>query len=253
MFLVGSNKRPYEISFQILFREEYKISEKMYHNLNQLQWQHKRENLHSCDPKTCFDVLSTQFKEFFDSKEVNASNLISAGKNTSKIIRDTNLKLTDEREIQQQESLITKGTTLEANLSTDGTTLGASSVIEGTTLEACLVTKGATLKACLVTKGATLEACLVTKDIKMDDNFVAKESTDDYVTSLEQLDESSSLGNDADVEKILFDTVDSDIKYVYIGPSYDSDTVSELHHDMFENMFAHGIQNHEQPKSISDT
>ncbi|GJW08829.1 hypothetical protein Tco_1571252 [Tanacetum coccineum] len=42
-----------------------------------------------------------------------------------------------------------------------------------------------------------------------------------------------------------------------IGPSYDSDTVSEVPHDMFANMFEnmmiHGIQSHEQPESIPDT
>ncbi|GJU28162.1 hypothetical protein Tco_1166783 [Tanacetum coccineum] len=41
--------------------------------------------------------------------------------------------------------------------------------------------------------------------------------------------------------------------YANIGPTYDSDTVSEVHHDMFENVFAHGIQNHEQPESIPHT
>nr|GEX76055.1 hypothetical protein [Tanacetum cinerariifolium] len=79
-----------------------------------------------------------------------------------------------EREIQQQESLVTEGTTFEANLCTDD---------------------------------ATLEACLFTEGIALDDNLITKESTNDYVTSLEQLDESSSLGNDAAVEKILVDTV----------------------------------------------
>ncbi|GJX25315.1 hypothetical protein Tco_0231611 [Tanacetum coccineum] len=42
-----------------------------------------------------------------------------------------------------------------------------------------------------------------------------------------------------------------------IGPSYDSDTVSEVPHDMFANMFEnmmiHGIQNHVQPETIPDT
>ncbi|GJS05522.1 hypothetical protein Tco_0322030 [Tanacetum coccineum] len=33
----------------------------------------------------------------------------------------------------------------------------------------------------------------------------------------------------------------------------DSDTVSEVHHHMFENVFANGIQSHEQPESIPDT
>ncbi|GJS80954.1 hypothetical protein Tco_0747495 [Tanacetum coccineum] len=82
--------------------------------------------------------------------------------------------------------------------------------------------------------GAVLEACLVTKGIEMDDSLVAKESTDDFVTLSEQLDER----NDVDAN---------------IGPSYDSDTVSEVYHGMFKNMFVHGIQNPEQPESIPDT
>ncbi|GKB54330.1 hypothetical protein Tco_0905083 [Tanacetum coccineum] len=124
-------------------------------------------------------------------------------------------KLIDER---QQESLVTEGTTLEANLSTDGTSLDAISVTEA-----------------------------------MDDNLVAKESTNDSVTSSEQLDESSSSSIDADVEKILVDTVASDIENAAIEPSYDSDTVSEVHHDTFENVFANEIQSHEQRDPISDT
>nr|GEV57508.1 hypothetical protein [Tanacetum cinerariifolium] len=44
---------------------------------------------------------------------------------------------------------------------------------------------------------------------------------------------------------------------VDIGPSYESDTVSEVPHDMFANMFEnmviHGIQNHVQPETIPDT
>ncbi|GJS14536.1 hypothetical protein Tco_0409008 [Tanacetum coccineum] len=50
--------------------------------------------------------------------------------------------------------------------------------------------------------------------------------------------ESSNSGNDADAD---------------IGLSYDSDTVSEVRHDMFENVFPHRIQNYKQPKSIPDT
>ncbi|GJX20944.1 hypothetical protein Tco_0223621 [Tanacetum coccineum] len=50
--------------------------------------------------------------------------------------------------------------------------------------------------------------------------------------------ESTSSGNDSNAD---------------IGPSYDNDTVSEVHCDMFENVFAHKIQNHEQPESIPDT
>ncbi|GJX51166.1 hypothetical protein Tco_0278011 [Tanacetum coccineum] len=203
-FSEARNTRPFEFAFRIFFHEEHQnFKEKMYHNLNQLQWQLERQNLHSCDPKTCLDVLRTQFKEFFDSKE----------------------------EIQQQKSLVTKGTTLEANLSTDGIASDASSVTEGTTLEACLVTEGITL----------------------DDNLVAKESIDNSLTSSEQLDESSNSGNDADGEKIQVDMVASDIEYAEIGPSYDSDTVTEVHYsnnDTFENVLN---ENNEQPKSIPDT
>ncbi|GJY72191.1 hypothetical protein Tco_0475894 [Tanacetum coccineum] len=83
----------------------------------------------------------------------------------------------------------------------------------------------------LVTEGTPLEANLSTNDISLD----------------------VSLVTEAYAEKTLVDTVASDIEYADIGPSYDSDTVSEVHHDTFENVFAHGIQNYEQPESIPDT
>ncbi|GKA27495.1 hypothetical protein Tco_0713663 [Tanacetum coccineum] len=79
--------------------------------------------------------------------------------------------------------------------------------------------------ACLVTKGAALEACLLNEG--NENRSFGHEST--------------SSGNDAEYN---------------IGPSYDSDTVSELPHsnnDTFENMFSHRIQSHEQPESIPDT
>ncbi|GJQ95604.1 hypothetical protein Tco_0006743 [Tanacetum coccineum] len=41
-----------------------------------------------------------------------------------------------------------------------------------------------------------------------------------------------------------------------IGPLYDSDIITEVPHssyDTFENVFAHGIQSHEQPESNPDT
>ncbi|GJT63620.1 hypothetical protein Tco_1015100 [Tanacetum coccineum] len=89
-------------------------------------------------------------------------------------------------------------------------------VTKDITLEANLSTDGKTLDVSLVTKGTTLEACLVTEGATLDDNLVS-------------------------------------YQYADIGPTYDSDTVSEVHHDMFENVFAHGIQNHEQPESIPHT
>nr|GEZ30955.1 hypothetical protein [Tanacetum cinerariifolium] len=72
-----------------------------------------------------------------------------------------------EKEIQQQESLVTEGTTLKDNLSTYDTIFDATSVIEGSTMEVCLVTEGTVIDACLVTEDAVL------------DSLVAKESTVD--------------------------------------------------------------------------
>nr|GEV52690.1 hypothetical protein [Tanacetum cinerariifolium] len=92
-------------------------------------------------------------------------------------------------------------------------------------MEACLVTKGTSLEANLVIECAALEANLVTKVIALDDNLVSQQCTVDS-------------RNDADAD---------------IGPSYDTDTVSEVHHDTFKNVFAHGIKTHEQPKSIPNT
>ncbi|GJU67759.1 hypothetical protein Tco_1254018 [Tanacetum coccineum] len=216
---VGRNMRPYEIAFQILFKEEYDTFRvKMIHNLNQLQCQLESKYLHISDPKSCLDVLKTQFKEFFDSKEY----------------LDVLDMLIDER---TQESLVTEGAALEANLITEGVTIEANFVTEGTVIDACLITEG----------------------IEMDDSLVAKERTDDSVTSSEQLDESSSSRNEcnrsgnenrsSDHESTSSgNDIDADI-----GPSYDSDTVSEVYHGMFENMFVHDIQNHEQPESIPDT
>ncbi|GJV79128.1 hypothetical protein Tco_1514998 [Tanacetum coccineum] len=109
------NPIPFEIAFRIFFREEHQaFREKMYHNLNQLQWKHERENFHGHDSNTCLVVLRTQFKEFFDSKE-------------------------------QQESLVIEGTTLEACLVTEGAVMEACFVSEGASLEACLVNEDITL------------------------------------------------------------------------------------------------------------
>nr|GEY72550.1 hypothetical protein [Tanacetum cinerariifolium] len=46
----------------------------MYHNLNQLQWQVERDNFYGHESKKFLDVFKTQFKEFCDLKEVNASD-----------------------------------------------------------------------------------------------------------------------------------------------------------------------------------
>nr|GEW80801.1 hypothetical protein [Tanacetum cinerariifolium] len=76
---------------------------------------------------------------------------------------------------------------------------------------------------------------------------------DDSLTSLEQLNKIICSRSDEDVEKILVDTVGYVIENADIGPSYDSDTLSEVHHDTFENVFANEIQSPEQHDSIYNT
>ncbi|GKA94827.1 hypothetical protein Tco_0816865 [Tanacetum coccineum] len=162
--------RPYEIAFRIFFQEEYETFRvKMYHNLNQLQWQLERENLYSHDLKTCLDVLRTPFKKFFHSKEYVAKldklideRVLKYGELQMKerevqAIKEIEKQL-KEREIQQQESLVTEGTTLEDNLSKDGITLDASLVTEGTTLDASLVTVGIAIGASLVDTQSTVDS-----------------------------------------------------------------------------------------------
>ncbi|GKD93682.1 hypothetical protein Tco_1373519, partial [Tanacetum coccineum] len=123
----------------------------------------------------------TPFKKFFDSKEVNASDFHNKSwqkhfkdytRQEPKTYRCNLLRFLDELDKiidKRQESLVTKGTTLEDNLSTNNTALDATSVIEGATMEACLVIEGATL-----------------------DSLVAKESTIDSSTSSEQKNEYNS-------------------------------------------------------------
>nr|GEZ64248.1 hypothetical protein [Tanacetum cinerariifolium] len=89
-----------------------------------------------------------------------------------KVIKEIEKRL-KEKEIQQQESLVTEGTTLEDNLSTYDTILDATSVIEGAIMEVCLVTEGTVIDACLVTEDAVL------------DSLVAKESTVDSSSSIQ--------------------------------------------------------------------
>ncbi|GJW85945.1 hypothetical protein Tco_0159090 [Tanacetum coccineum] len=119
--------------------------------------------------------------------------------------------------------------------------------IDGIKFDASLVTKGAVMEACLVTEGAALEACLVNEGKAVNDNTGVTESSGtesenssstipfsrsedenrssdkDSSSSRNECSrsgnenrssdhESTSLGNDADAD---------------IGPSYDSDIVTE--------------------------
>ncbi|GJZ32480.1 hypothetical protein Tco_0577916 [Tanacetum coccineum] len=119
---------------------------------------------------------------------------IAGPKKTSKIIRVTNLKLTNvnllwymddleqhidervlkygelqmkEREVQAikeiKKRLKEREIQQQESLSTNGISLDASLVIDGTTLDASLVTERATLEASLVNKAISLDASLVDK------------------------------------------------------------------------------------------
>ncbi|GJV47081.1 hypothetical protein Tco_1437293 [Tanacetum coccineum] len=97
---------------------------------------------------------------------------------------------------------------------------------------------------------------LVNEGIALDDSLVSKESIDDNPTLTEQQDESNSLGYDVDAEKERVDKAILDVENVVVRSSFDRDTLTEVHHsnnDTLEYVLAHGIQNHEQPESISDT
>ncbi|GJT16893.1 hypothetical protein Tco_0875599, partial [Tanacetum coccineum] len=174
----------YETAFRIFFQEEYEtFGVKIYHNLNQLQWQLERKTLYSSNPKSCLKVLRTPFKEFFDSKEVNALEFYN--KCWQKKFKDYTGwepetyrrillryldeldKLIDERvlkydELRMEEKEVQAINEIEKRLKENEKQQQESLVSASTTLEACLVTEGAALEACLIAKGIT-----------MDDNLVA--------------------------------------------------------------------------------
>ncbi|GJU77204.1 hypothetical protein Tco_1274274 [Tanacetum coccineum] len=139
----------------------------MFHNVDQLRLQLKRENLLEVNPKTCLDALRTLFKEFFASKgrdllenletleavihraiitygrlqlqsqevQINPVQAVDDRLIVSKTngieSKNTNAlsKLVNETQLQQHESLVTESTTLEVNLNTDVKALDAGSVI----------------------------------------------------------------------------------------------------------------------------
>ncbi|GKD68128.1 hypothetical protein Tco_1322218, partial [Tanacetum coccineum] len=64
--------------------------------------------------------------------------------------------------------------------------------------------------------------------------------------------------NDSDAEEKLSSKAGLDNVAADVRPSYDSNTLVKVHHsnddiDIFDNVFAHEIQNHEQPEYINDT
>nr|GEX00298.1 putative retrotransposon protein [Tanacetum cinerariifolium] len=147
-------------TFRTFFGEEHQTFRlKMFHNLDQLRLQLERENLYEFNTKTCLEVLQTQFKEFFTSKGVNSSDhlnhcwqqdfkeytlyepdtyrcsLLENLDTLEAVIRRAvityGILRIKENEVNalKHESLVTKSTTLEANLNTDIKALDVGSVI----------------------------------------------------------------------------------------------------------------------------
>nr|GEW57288.1 hypothetical protein [Tanacetum cinerariifolium] len=159
----------------------------MYRSLNQLQWKLERDNFHRHVSMTCLVVLITQFKEFFDSKEVNASdvqnkcwqkNFIDGTKWEPKNYRRLLLwyleeldKLIDERVLKYVELRI-KEKEVQAIKETEKR-LKESDLHQ----QESLITEGSAVEACLVTKGAVLEACLVNEGIILNDNTSVTKSS----------------------------------------------------------------------------
>nr|GEW29190.1 MAK10-like protein [Tanacetum cinerariifolium] len=101
-----------------------------------------------------------------------------------------------------------------------------------------LVIEGASLEASLVTDDVALKVSLVIEELLNESNSLRDECSRLGNENISYDNKSSSLGDNAsDAEKKLFDTVASDIEYADIGPSYNSDTVSEVHHDTFEKRY----------------
>nr|GFD21706.1 hypothetical protein [Tanacetum cinerariifolium] len=98
------------------------------------------------------------------------------------------------------------------------------------------------MEAGLVTEGATLEASLVNEE-QLDESSSSETTFSKSKNKNRSPDKESSISEENDV-------------YANIEPSYDSDTETKVPHSnnyTFENVFAHGIQIHEQPESIPDT
>nr|GEV39333.1 hypothetical protein [Tanacetum cinerariifolium] len=253
------NPRLFEISFHIFFREEHQtFRENMYHNLNQLQWQLKRDICHvhnskTClghDSETCLVVLKTQFKEFFDSKKVNASdfqnkcwqkNLIDGTKWEPKNYRRLLLcylkeldKLIDERvlkydTLRMKEKEVKTIKEIENRLKEKEIQQQESLITEGATIEACLVTQGASLEACLVNEGiAVNDNTCVTKSSGTDSENNSSttpfsRSEDEKISSMNECSRSWNENRSSDHESTSSGIdVDADI-----GSSNDSNTLLE--------------------------
>ncbi|GJX26131.1 hypothetical protein Tco_0232427 [Tanacetum coccineum] len=204
----------------------------MYHNLNQLQWQLKRVNFHGHDSKTCLVVLRIQLKEFFDLKEVNALDFNNKSWQESfkegtkwepeyfrsallRVLEELD-KLIDERSLKYKKLQVKESEV--QSIKEIAKRLKESEIQQ----QESLVNEGTIMEACLSTDGTVMKACLVTEGASLE----------------------ACLANKGIALNDNMGVTESSGTY---------DTVFEVPHDMFENVFAHRIQSHEQPNSISDT
>ncbi|GJY47019.1 hypothetical protein Tco_0436082 [Tanacetum coccineum] len=193
------NTRPFEIAFRIFFREEHpSFREKMYHNMNQLQWQLDRDNFHGHVSKTCLVNFNDGMKW---EPENFRSALIRVLEELDKLIDERALKY---EELRIKESEVKAIKEIEKRLKESELQQQESSITERATIEACLATEGATLEACLVNEGITLnDNTGVTESNRIESTNNSSEtlfrSSADENKSSDK--ESSSLErNDADVD-----------------------------------------------------
>ncbi|GJW61786.1 hypothetical protein Tco_0111121 [Tanacetum coccineum] len=190
-------------------------------------WQKDFKDYTGCEPKTYRHNLLRYLEELdklIDERVLKYGELQMKEREVQAINKIE--KCLKETEIQQQESL-----------STDDTTLDASLVIESAALEASLVTEGIALDDSLVTMHSTVDS-RTSSEHHNECNSSRNECSRSGIENRSSDNESSSSGNDTNAD---------------IGPLYDTDTVFEVHHDIFENMFVHEIRNHKQHESIQDT
>ncbi|GKC62015.1 hypothetical protein Tco_1089613 [Tanacetum coccineum] len=208
-------------TFHSFFGEEHQTFRvKMFHNLDQLRLQLERDNLHEVNAKTCLEVIRTQFKEFFASKEVNSSDHLNQCwqqdfKEYTLCEPDTYkrdlLKNLDTLEAVIHRVVITYGILCmkenEVNaLKSQDVRINPVQVVN----DSLIVSKSSWIESknnneSLVTESTTLEANLNTDVKAWDAGSVITESSG---TKLDKHDTSSSLG------KYITHAVDADIRPV---------------------------------------
>ncbi|GKD16425.1 hypothetical protein Tco_1205583 [Tanacetum coccineum] len=212
-FALSGNIVGFQRAVGIYFGEEHMtFKHKMFHNLDKLQWQLDRKNLHECDPKTCLEVLKTQFENLFAPKKVNASDY-------------------DKQCLQKyfKECTGMEPHAYRHKLLYEVDEVGK--IIDGRVLyDEELWMKEREVKAIrkiekrLTKSEMQTEEEIVTEGIALDGSLVSRERTNDNTTSSKQQDESTNSRYDADAKKVLVDTVASDIENADIGASYDTYT-----------------------------